>query len=263
VIPNFFSVMTWGFVERPVLQSFGVGSCTHESRCSPPPDSVYTPFRAIRRSEGNQFRSMARFISKVMHSLELNQCSEFETTYQKKIKMVDCTMVRAFSLIAVTEITFNVTLAQAEALRFSTHTTDWWYTDEIYGSTTDGSLMLATQSNDPRRLPLYFFCKDNHYTVLFQPPTSIKRPSGQGEFRYTLTWDDTDPITRGRANLRVEAVRDGGSDRAPLGENKLISLSHARWNVTFRYGAESANYEASSPAVRLFLDRCVRSTASV
>jgi len=177
--------------------------------------------------------------------------------------MVDRTMVRAFLLIAVTEITFNVTLAQAEALRFPTHTTDWWYTDEVYGSNTDGSLMLATQSNDPRRLPLYFFCKDNHYTVLFQPRSSIEIPSGQSEFRYTLTWDDTDPVTRGRTNLRAEAVRGGGLDRAPLSENKLISLSHARWNVTVRYGAESANYAASSPAVRLFLDRCVRSSESV
>jgi hypothetical protein len=80
-------------------------------------------------------------------------------------------------------------MARAETLLFSDRNAieDWWYTDE----NADGSLTLATKSNDPGQVPLYLICKNNSYSILFQQPVPpTKDSSGRPVYQYQISVDD-------------------------------------------------------------------------
>jgi hypothetical protein len=168
-------------------------------------------------------------------------------------------IIAATAIIAVP----CVDIARSETLRFTGPSEGWWYTDESYGSNTDGSLMLAIQSNDPKQLPLYFFCKDDRYSVLFRPPTSTtpsKSPSDQLEYHYTIYLDYFDANARWARgwNVRTPALEDGRATRVELKTDALVWLMSAQWTIMIKYGPERFTDRViyPSPPLRFFVDRC-------
>jgi hypothetical protein len=188
--------------------------------------------------------------------------------------------------------------AQGETLHFpgTAGSRGWWYTDESYGSNTDGSVMLAGQaflhSENASDIPVYFFCtsepavwKDNdgnvvskdstvphsrvithHWTLLFQPPLKYAVSGASGlEYHFTLYSDV------GKWNLRAAASADGRASRVELSNNIFDHLYRTRDRLSIGYGEHRSDtdYPAQAwsdfigfdgrtfgQAFRFFIKRC-------
>jgi hypothetical protein len=140
------------------------------------------------------------------------------------MRMILLTMGALISL-AVSTLT-AVSQSKPETLRFPGDQ-EWWFTNE----TPDGSLMLSTQSNDPREVPFYMICKlgdtdegKRHvrYYTLFQPPVPpVKDSSGTLVYRFRISkiWDPPD-----RADVISVPVHDGHADRVEVSGDTIAWL---------------------------------------
>lgn len=95
---------------------------------------------------------------------------------------------------------------------------EWWFTNE----TSDGSLVLSTQSNVGGRVPFYLFCKLGYtdekrhvrYSIQFQPPVPpVKDSSDTLVHHFTISgiWDPPD-----QAHEFSVSVHDNHADRVEV-----------------------------------------------
>ena len=165
-------------------------------------------------------------------------------------------IIRLFVVLCVSPLSISGAV-HAEKLLFAgpNAAQDWWYSDD----TEDGSLVLSTKSNDGGEVPLYLFCKDHLYSMLFQPPAPPEK-DGSGGLRYRYVFNGDDP-----PSLRVTAkVQDNRAERIKVSLSGMDWLLRGRGSIYIEYtsadGKRNGNWYIRPPlnAYSLFANRCAR-----